>query len=343
MPVFKADELKRLCISALQKVGVPQGEAEVVSDNLIKANLRGVDSHGIFFLPRLVTKVLNGTIKPEAEIRVLNETPSTALIDGRHGFGQVVAVKAMNMAIEKAKAYSVGAVSARNTNHFGMAAYYAMLTLNYDMVGLVLCNAGPCVAPFGGKTPILGTNPLCFAIPSGKERPIVLDMSTSAASRAKILLGLQKGEKIPEGWAINEGGHPTIDPSAALRGALLPLGGAKGYGLALVVDVLAGALADAACGTDVRAMTFLEEESNMGQFYMAINVNSFIPITRFKEKVDKLIKNVKASPPAPGFKEIQLPGEREFREEEKRLREGIPISDEVWRSVKALMDKLGIS
>jgi len=151
VPVVKADELKRLCSSTLQKVGVPQGEAEIVSDNLIKANLRGVDSHGIFFLPRLVTKVLNGTIKPGAEIRVLNETPSAALIDGEHGFGQVVGVKAMNMAIEKAKACGVGAVSARSTNHFGMAAYYAMLALNHDMIGLVLCNAGPCVVPFGGK------------------------------------------------------------------------------------------------------------------------------------------------------------------------------------------------
>jgi len=144
-------------------------------------------------------------------------------------------------------------------------------------------------------------------------------MSTSAASRAKILLALEKEEKIPEGWAIDEVGHPTTDPSTALRGTLLPLGGAKGYGLALVVDVLAGALADAACGTDVRAMTFLEEESTMGQFYMAINVNSFIPVTMFKEKVDELIKNVKVSPPAPGFKEVLLPGERAFREEEKGL------------------------
>jgi len=343
VPFFKADELKRLCVSALQKVGVPQSEAEIVSDSLVKANLRGVDSHGIFFLPRLVTKVLNGTIEPGAEIRVLNESPSTALIDGGHGFGQVVGVKAMNMAIEKAKVYGVGAISARNTNHFGMAAYYAMLALDYDMIGLVLCNAGPCVAPWGGKNPVLGTNPLCFAIPSGKKRPIVLDMSTSAASRAKILLALENREKIPEGWAIDEEGRPTTDPSAALRGALLSLGGAKGYGLALVVDVLAGALADAACGTDVRAMTFLEEESNMGQFYMAISVNSFIPIAMFKEKVDKLIENVKASLPAPGLKEVLLPGEQEFSDEEKGLREGVHISDEIWRDVKALMYKLGVS
>jgi LDH2 family malate/lactate/ureidoglycolate dehydrogenase len=343
MPTLTASELNAMCVSVLHKIGVPQSEAEIVSDNLVKANLRGIDAHGVFFLPRLVRKVLNKTIVPGAETRVVSESGSTALMDGGHGFGQVIGVRAMKMAIEKARAHGIGAVSARNTNHFGILSYYAMLALEFDMIGLVLCNAGPCVAPWGGRTPILGTNPLCFAIPSGKARPIVLDMSTSAASRAKILLAEQKKENIPEGWAIDREGRPATDPKAALEGALLPFGGAKGYGLSLVVDILAGALADTACGTDVKAMTFLEETSNMGQFYAAINVDSFVPIAKFKARVDALINSIKNSSPSEGLEEVLLPGEIESREEEKRLREGISISDETWRNLKSLIDEPSVS
>jgi LDH2 family malate/lactate/ureidoglycolate dehydrogenase len=342
MKVSSASQLKRICIAVLEAVGTPENEAEIVADSLVKANLRGVDSHGVFRLPVYVNRVKHKTIVPGAPFTIVRDAPSTALVSGGLGFGQVVGVKAMKLAAEKARETGIGAVSAFDTNHFGMTAYYALIALQSGIIGVVTSNTSPYVVPWGGRVPMLGTNPLCVAIPSGQDIPIILDMATSAVARGKIERAAKEGKPIPEGWAVDGDGEPTADPVAALKGALLPFGGPKGYCLSFMLDVISGALADAACGKDVNSLYPEERKSNVGQFFLAVNVDTFIPIEDFKAKVDKVIRELKSSPLAPGYAEVLVPGEIEYRIEQKRLREGIPLSSETWQLLRKLCEKLKV-
>ncbi|MFQ6080302.1 MAG: Ldh family oxidoreductase [Candidatus Bathyarchaeia archaeon] len=342
MKVLYADQLKPICLAILEAVRTPKDEAEVVADSLVKANLRGIDSHGVFRLVVYVNRVEHKTIIPGAPFTIIRETPSIALVSGGFGFGQVIGVKAMKLAVEKARKTGIGAVSVFDTNHFGMAAYYAMIALQNDMIGVVTCNTSPWVVPWGGRVPMLGTNPICVAIPSGQDIPIILDMATSAVARGKIERAAKEGKPIPEGWAVDQNGEPTTDPVAALKGALLPFGGPKGYGLSLVVDIISGALSGAACGKDVRSLYPEEEKSNLGQFYLAINVDAFIPVQDFKAKVNKVIHELKSRPSPAGYAEVLIPGEIEYRTEQKRLKEGIPLGHETWQILEKLCEKLKI-
>lgn len=336
MPLIQAEKLKNVCKAILANISVPEKEAEIVADQLVKANLRGVDSHGIVFLSRYVKKVRNGTLKLNAPFRILRENQSTALIDGGMGFGQVLGVKAMKLAIEKARATGIGGVGVRNCVHFGMAAYYAKMASDEDMIGLVTCNGGPAVPPWGGRNKVLGTNPLCFAIPTGSKNPIVLDMSTSLVARGKIMFAKEMGENIPLGWALDEEGKPTTDPDKALEGTLIPMGGYKGYGLAIVVYILSGALTGMACGKDVKSMTFLDEMSTIGQLFISINIESFLPVNEFKKKVDNLIQDLKSTSLMEGFDEILVPGEKELRIEKERLQKGIHLSEQILDNIRNL-------
>jgi LDH2 family malate/lactate/ureidoglycolate dehydrogenase len=343
MKILSHDTIRRICLEILEAVNTPREEAEIVADSLVKADLRGLNSHGISRLPSYVTRIENGTIVPGAPFAVVRETPSTALIDGECGFGQVIGVKAMRLAIEKARVSGTGAVSVRNTNHFGMSAYYALKALEKDLIGIVTCNTGPYVVPWGGRIRMLGTNPIAIAIPSGQEIPFVLDMATSAVSLGKIEQAAKEKKPIPEGWAVNQKGEVTTNAQDALHGALLPFGGPKGFGLSLIIDILSGALSGAACLTHTRSLYPENEKSNMGQFYLALNVDSFIPVQEFKARVDCVISELKSSPPGFGFHEILIPGEIEYRTEKKRLKEGIPIDDETMRAMESLCKRLKVN
>ena len=342
MKVLSENQLKRICIAILEAVGTPRDETEIVADSLVKANLRGIDSHGVFRLIAYVNRVKYKTIIPGAPFTITRETPSTALVSGGFGFGQVIGVRAMKLAVEKARKTGIGAISVFNTNHFGMATYYAMIALQNGMIGVVTCNTSPSVLPWGGRVPMLGTNPICVAIPSGQDIPIILDMATSAVARGKIESAAKEGKPIPEGWAVDENGEPTTDPIAALKGALLPFGGPKGYGLSFIVDIVSGALAGAACGKDVCSLYPEEQKCNAGHFFLAINVDSFIPIRDFKAAVDKVVLELRSSPPAPGYTSVLIPGEIEHRTEQKRLLEGIPLSKETWQRLKKLCEKFKV-
>lgn len=338
---FKAEKLKMVCSGILRAIGASEIEAEVVADNLIKANLRGVDTHGIRMIQLYVKRFRQGVIKTGANIQVVRETNSTALIDGDSGFGQVAGVKAMKVAIEKAKKSDIAVVGVFNTYHTGMLAYYSMMAIKHDMIGITTCNTPPSMAPWGGTTPILGNNPISFAFPAGKERPIVLDMAVSAVSAQKIRLIKERGEKIPKGWALDKFGQPTTDPTMVygpegLVGMLLPIGGYKGYGLSVVADILCGALTGARFSNEMRAT----RPWMGGNFMIAINIESFIPISNFKKRVDQLIRKIKASPTSPGVSEIRLPGETESIEEEKRLKDGIYVDDKTWQDVMMLTKEL---
>ena len=343
MPNFTHDQLRKSSIEIFKAVGATDYEARIVSDSLVEANLAGHDSHGVLRIPQYVGMIRRGDIKPGANCDIVRETPAIALIDGNWGFGQLIATKAMRIAIEKAQNCSISSVSVYNCNHIGRLASYVLMAAERDMIAMMMVNGhggDQSVAPFGGVARRLGTNPIAVAIPT-KNDPFVLDITTSAVAGGKMRVKRVRREKLPEGWLVDSEGNPATDPEVYFtepRGALLPLGGVlgyKGYGLSLVVDILAGALSEAGCS---RAGA---PRLGNGIWTCVINIENYTPIDEFKDRVQLLIEYVKSSPRAPGFSEIIIPGERSFRKRSERLKEGIFIEDETWQHIMKTRQSLG--
>ena len=337
----KAADLFGFCSDVLRCVGVKENDAKTITESLILANLRGIDSHGVARLPAYVERVTKGLIDPLGPIEVEREYGATALIDAHNNFGQIGAMRATNLAAEKARKFGVASVGVRNSNHFGMAAYYALKLTGQKLIAVILSNGPPAIAPWGGKTPMLGTNPVCIGFPGDKNDSIILDMATSIVARGKIRLAALKGEKIPEGWAFDEEGNPTIDPAAALRGSLGPIGGPKGYGLALSLDIISGLVTGSNFLRDVKALDDFRGPSGTGAFIEAINIESFISYQEYEENITAYMKEIKDCPKRTGVNEIFLPGEIERRELESRSQLGIPLSQEVLHELKKLAEKFG--
>ena len=349
LPTITSTQLTHISQNLLKAAGASDEETETVTRFLVNANLAGVDSHGV--VPNLIIYlegVRSGTIKTRAKVDVRLDGPSTALIDGNWGFGQMACSKAMEIAIDKARKTGVGAVGLLNCNHIGRLAEYAQMAVANEMIGFIAANCEPYVAPYGGRTPVLGTNPLSYAIPAGHENAVIVDYATSAAAEGKVRAVLFKGEQLPSGWIVDAHGHPSTNPAdlyepplpperIKLAGALLPFGGYKGYGLALVVDMLAGILTGAGSSQDMRSGWLTN-----GVFMMALKVENFVPLDDFKDRVDRLVKSIKNSPKAEGFKEILIPGEPETNERERRLRNGIPISEKAWQPVVQACRQYGL-
>ena len=336
-----AEGLKEFCQEVLVKVGLTQIDAHIVADSLVKANLCGVDSHGVMRLPIYVKRMRRGLIATEPKMELRRTATSTAILDGGNGPGQVVAMRAMEEAIKIAKETGVGLVAIKNSNHFGTAAYFAMRALQDEMIGLALSHAEADVIPFGGRKPCLGTNPLAIAVPAGKESPIVLDMATSIVAMAKVFLAAKEEREIPEGWAVDIEGAPTTDPKSVR--AVRPMGGPKGYGLAVVIDIFSALLSGSAFGVHINRMydNFSEPQA-IGHLVGAINIMSYLSIEEFKEHIDQMIREIKSIPPAEGFNEILLPGEPEARTEQRRLCKGIPLGHEVYTELVELGEELGV-
>ncbi|MCW4037206.1 MAG: Ldh family oxidoreductase [Candidatus Bathyarchaeota archaeon] len=346
MPRLSAEQLRTVSSSIFKALGTPEKDAEAVSQLLVEANLSGFDSHGVIRLPIYVRGIKMGAVKLGAEISIVEETTSTAIVDGGWNFGQVVCTKAMDICIEKAKKNIVGLVTARNCHHVGRLNVYAEMAMKQDMIGLASVNSTSSVAPFGGKTRQLGTNPLCFAIPAGEEAPMVLDMATSVWARGKVMVYLARGKELPEGVLQDSEGNPTVDPAQYFSGGMLrPLGGLmgyKGFGLSLLVEVLAGALAGAGCSNseEYRSRPFY---GGNGVFLMAINVGRLTDINAFKSRVDDLFRTIRNSPTSPGFDEILIPGELERRTREQLLRDGIYIEEKTWSDIEGLCRELNVA
>jgi uncharacterized oxidoreductase len=329
--------------NVLAAVGVPEPEAAVVADHLVEAELAGVSSHGIIRLQQYVQAVRQGRVVPGAPVTVRKEAPAAAVLDGHHGFGQVTARWAMDWAVTLADRCGVGAVTLVNCSHTGRLGSYTEQAARKGKIGLMMVNTGghgQWVAPFGGTAGRLSTNPLSIAVPTGTDRVLVLDIATSAAPEGKVRALRAAGHPLPEGWAVDAAGHPTSDPAALYgppRGALLPFGGHKGFGLGLMIDILAGGLSGAGCCSDPD--TPLEGKTD-GVFLLAVSVEAFCAPADFREEVQGLIRHVKSSPPQSGFSEVFLPGEPEAQRKEQRLREGIPIDEGIWRQVQELSGQL---
>jgi len=345
MPVLPYEKLEAIACEIVEALGSPPEEAALVARGLARGNLVGHDSHGIIRLEQYAKMVPDGGIVPGAPLTTLNETPAIALIDGGWNFGQVVGYRVVDTAVAKAKAVGVGVVSVRNSNHVGRLGEYTHEVARRGLVAIGMVNnhgRGNLVAPFGGTDGRLATNPISIASPA-PGRPLLLDITTSVVAEGKVRVKRNAGERLPEGWLIDSQGRPSTDPAemyTSPRGAILPMGGPvayKGYGLAMMVDVLSGALSGAGCSQSNAA--------RLGNaiFLCAIDLEQFVPRDEFLEHVRVLIDHVTASPPAPGFERILLPGEPEILAEERRLRDGIPIDAVTWRQFAELAASLGVS
>ena len=328
---------RALCLEALTGKGLSPGDAGVCADAIMFATLRGLDSHGVVsILPGICHSIAVGQIDPSAEVLVIGPN----VLKGNGAAGPVIGARTMRRAIEAARQNGVGAAVAFNCNHFGAASYYAVIAAEAGMIGLCMCNAGPSVAPFGGASPLHGTNPIAYAAPGGREPPIVLDVATSVAAHGQVFKALRRGQPIPPGWALDADGKPTTDPRGAKT--LLPFGAHKGYGLAVLVDVLTGALAASTVGLDVRQQDVDREHAGQSLFMLAIDPEAFGGVTAFGERVDALWRQIRAVPPAEGFGEVLAPGEVELRTERKRRAEGIPLYDEDWTAIVQGLARAGL-
>jgi LDH2 family malate/lactate/ureidoglycolate dehydrogenase len=338
--VFPAQKVEEFCLDVLKKVGVSPEWSAIIAESLVCAELRGIYSHGAVRLESYIQRFEAGVLKLQAPIETEMDKQAVALLNANNTFGQIAGHKAMKLAIDKAKQYGAGIVAVKNSNHFGIAAYYAMMALKEEMVGCVFTNASPAMAVYGTKTPLIGTNPIAIAIPAGDQLPIVLDMSTSVVARGKIRYAALTGHDIPLGWARDIDGKPTENAKAALKGSLEPVGGVKGSALSFIIDIICGVLTNTVLTGGVKNLTDTSGPANTGHFFSALNVARFIDTELFKANVDQVIKNIKGLPPIDGG-QIFMPGEIEYLTSAKRMQEGIPLDDEVVRSLNAVAARYG--
>ena len=339
------DKLLLFCAACFEKLGLSAADARLTAESLIFANLRGVDSHGVVRMKVYADRIRAGGFKVNVQPQILREQESSALLDAGDGMGQVAAMSAMKLAIAKAKKTGLAVVSVRNANHFGASAFYAMHGLGEGMIGFAATNAGPTMAPTGGREGRLGNNAFALAVPAGQSPPIVLDMATGAAAWGKIFLAQQELKKIPITWALDKNGVPTDDPNAAAhQGLIQPFGGYKGYGLSLLIDVLTGVLSGGGFSSHVKSLyTQIESPSQVAHICAALRVEAFMPLAEFEQRMDAIIQLMHACPPAPGVERIFVPGEIEFETEQKRRREGIPLNAELTEELRRLGAELAIN
>jgi len=340
------EKLTRFVQAAFEKLGVPAADAQIAAETLVAADLRGVDTHGVIrFSPYAwyVKWLSDGSMTAKPNIQVISETPSTALLDGDRGMGMVIGHRAMELAIEKAKQCGIGMVGVRNSRHYGMSAQYAMQALAHNMIGIAMTNASRQVVPTFGREARFGTNPMCFAVPADKELPFVLDMATTTAAAGKLELAARLEKSIPTGWALDEKAEPTHDPRVAQKARwLLPLGGSrdngshKGYGLAILVEIL--------CGVLTGTLTALNADQDpRGHFFGAIRVDAFRPVTEFKRDMDRLIRELKSTPPIQGQNRVYVAGEIEFETAEERAERGVPLLPSVLKGLREVSEQLGMT
>ena len=344
MPVISKSDMIKASEAMFRAAGANDHEASTVTRHVVGANLVGHESHGVIQIPTYVERVGKGEIVPNAPMEILDEAETTTVIDGNWGFGYTVSEYAMEKTIEKALAKGgVAACTVRKQGHVGRVADYPIMAAEAGCIAIMTADSGrspKAVAPFGGRVPRLGTNPICIAVPSNLPGTFVLDMATSAAAAGKLKVARSKGEEVPVGWLVDENGAPTTDPNALSRGgALLPLGGAqgfKGFGLSAMVEILSGILPGLGFGVDPNGV------HNDGVFMAAFSVESFLPLEQFKEQVTEFAQYLVETPPAQGFERVYYPGELEYMRELDRTEEGITLDDGTWSALTSLANELGV-
>ncbi|WP_248930742.1 Ldh family oxidoreductase [Paenibacillus hamazuiensis] len=333
--MIKPDKLTEFAARLFIGGGLRDEDARTIAEDLVKANLRGLDSHGVSRIPMYLERIRRGVVHSRPHITVKNITPAVSLVDGDDGMGFLAGHRAMDEAIRLAAQSGIGLVGVRRSTHYGMAALYVQQAIEAGYIALAYTNSSPAIPVWGGRTAFLGASPFAAGIPGGQEVPYVLDMAMTVIARGKIRLAATHGEPIALGLALDKDGVPTTDARKAFEGVCLPFGGAKGAALAMLMDLLAGVLTGANYGGDVKSLYFDHSEpQNVGHLFIAIKPDLFIPKEEFEERMDTFVTRAKECPKAQGFDEILIPGEPEERTAAKRRVQGIPLTSEVVDSLR---------
>jgi LDH2 family malate/lactate/ureidoglycolate dehydrogenase len=352
------DTIEHFMIDVFQALGVPEDEARICADVLITSDLRGIESHGVGRLKYYYDRIQAGVQFTKTEVEVIKETETTALLDGHHGMGHVIAYRAMRMAMDKARQYGLGAVTVRNGTHFGIAGYYPLMAAEEGMMGFTVTNARPAIAPTFSTEPMLGTNPIAFAAPSDTDHPFCFDGATSITQRGKIEVAARAEKPVPAGWVIDSEGNSMTDPDRILEdlgeatAALLPLGGAgellagyKGYDLATMVEVLSASLCGGMLMKDL--LGFAEDGSRrpymLGHFFLAIDIEHFIPLEVSRRITGQIMRALQDARKAPGQERIYVAGEKEYEREKQVREQGAPVNPNLRRELQTMRDELNIS
>lgn len=341
---FRADDLAQFTARAFATAGLPPEHADVVGRDLVRADLRGVDSHGVMRIPMYLERLRRGLVNPTPHVRVTRQTAAVASVDADDAMGFIPAHRAMDEAMDLAQDAGIGLVGVRRSNHFGMAALYALQAIERGFVSMIFTNASPAIPMHGGRTTFLGASPLAAGVPGGDKPPFVMDMAMTVIARGKIRLAAQRGQAIPDGLALDRKGRPTTDAAEAFEGVCLPFGGVKGSVLATLMDLLSGVLTGAAYGGDVKN-PYLDHTGpqDAGHLFFAIRPDLFMSLDDFGARMDEFSARVKDLPPAEGFDEVLLPGEPERRCEAHRREHGIPVTPDVIADLRRVADELDLA
>ena len=338
------EDLQRFCTEAMVRCGLAHEAAAVTAEVLTTTDTWGTHSHGTRQLRPLLRAVKAGGIRPGARPTVQREGPGWALVDANCAMPMVVACRAMELAIAKAKATGLGYAGVAHSSHFGAAGAYATRALRHDMIGLAMTNCDPCVAVTGGRTPVIGTNPIAFAIPAGQEPPVFLDVATSIVAVTKVMIAKAMARPVPEGWLRDQAGRPTTDPSGYPdQSVLQPMAGYKGYGLAVLVEVLCGILTGASFLSGIKAWVGENAPpADQGHAFIAVDIGALMPLDTFKARMDAMIREIKGAPKAADAERIYLPGEMEWERREAALRQGLQLPDYVLVNLRGLAEDVGM-
>jgi len=360
--VCDADRLQKFVVDVFRALGLTESNARDATAVLLKADILGIESHGVPRLRNYVTRLQTGAVETNPEVVVVHELPSTALVDGANGLGMVVGQRAMEIAIDKARETGAGFVSVRNSSHYGIAGFYARMALEHDMIGFSMTNVGSGgnTPPTGGKTGFFGTNPIAVAAPTKTPPAFVMDFATTVVAFGKLQIAMRREHDVPMGWIMDGEGNPTTKPDARVGGGyILPVGGMretgghKGYGLMLLVDILTGVLSGAAVGATASKLSTSGAQSeqvrpagaaaNTGHFFGALRIDGFRPVDEFKEEMDEMFRVIRSSEKLPGWDRVYVHGEDQWEAEKYRLANGIPIDEPTYESLKEIAGELNIT
>jgi LDH2 family malate/lactate/ureidoglycolate dehydrogenase len=336
-----AGALTQFGTDVLTALAVPTGHAYLLADSLVTAELWGHSSHGMLRLPWYVERLRGGVMTAVTKSETVVDSGAVVVLDGHHGIGQVLTAEAVEVGIERAQTHGVSVVGVRNSNHFGTAAYFTRHAAEAGCVAFLSTNASPAMAPWGGRTKTVGTNPWSIAAPAGRRGVVVMDIANTAVARGKIYLAAERGEQIPAGWAADENGTPTTDAAEAVHGLILPMAGHKGYVISFMMDVLAGVLTGSSFGSNVAGPYQPDTPSGCGHMLLTIDVAAMMPAAEFNSRIEALIAEVKAVRPAPGVEDIFFPGELEDRNAHRNRSRGITVADKTWGSLTRLAAETG--
>lgn len=338
-----AEQLTEFGQSVLERLGVPSGDAHLLADSLVVAELWGHSSHGMLRLPWYVERLRSGAMQAVTQSTLVQDNGAVVVLDGQEGIGQVLTAQAVELGVQRAKRFGVSAVGVRNSNHFGTAAYFTRESAKQGCVAFLSTNASPAMAPWGGRTKAIGTNPWSIAAPAGRHGVAVLDIANTAVARGKIYLAAERGENIPPTWAADDQGVPTTIAKDAIHGLILPMAGHKGYVISFMMDVLAGVLTGSNYGSQIAGPYQSDRRSGCGHLLLTIDIASMMAQAEFAQRMETLIDEIKAVPTAAGVDEIFFPGELEDRNTAKHLKSGITVADNTWESLQKLSTETGVA